>query len=166
MNPSASDPTVLARAIDRLRATVVVLAAGLGLLVAQQFTPRPQLEAQRFVLRDSGRVFRGALEMRDDGGAAIRLNDADSRPRLYALVMPDGRPRVRLTDAAGHHRLQAEVDAVERVHLDFADSAGRSRLHVRLDASGEPLITWRDSLGAHALAWPPGAPSTKRPARR
>lgn len=164
---SSQDPVRLARSVDRLRGMVLVLAAGFVLLLALQFTPRPVLEAERFVLRDSARVFRGALEMRSDGAAVVRLNDSDARPRFYAMVMPDGRPKFRLTDKAGYHHLQAELDPDDRVHLRLADDEGDPRLHLWVDDDGRPWILWRDSTGTHPLELrAPAAAGTRGPARR
>lgn len=161
------DPQRIERTLDRLRAMVLALSVGWLLVVAHQFTPRPRLDAERFVLRDSARVFRGALEMREDGAAVVRLNAADTKPRFYAMVMPDGRPRLRLTDAAGVHRLQAELAPDERVHLLLTDDQGRSRLHLWVDRSGEPSISWRDTAGVHQIPLEaPAALDAKRPARR
>ncbi len=159
------DPIRLERAIDRLRAVALTLSIGFVLLVAHQFTPRTQLDAQRFVLRDSAKVFRGALEMREDGAAVVRLNDANTRPRVYAMVTADGRPRFRLSDGDGIHRLQAELDPEQRIHLFLSDATGRSRLHLWVDRNGETSITRRDSTGQHPIGEVPRA-ETRRPARR
>jgi len=163
---SASDPVSIAQSLDRLRGMVGVLAVGFLLLLAHQFTPRPQLDAQRFVLRDSARVFRGAIEVREDGAAVVRLNDGDARPRLYGMVPRDGRPRLRLTDATGVHRMQLELDGADRPALRLADANGEPRLHLWIDAAGLPWVQWDDSAGVRHTSVP-ASPSarTRRPAR-
>jgi hypothetical protein len=126
---------------------VTVLGVGFALLLASHLTPRPQLDAERFVLRDSTRAFRGGLMIREDGSPVIRLNDADGRARLYGVVTPEGMPRLRLTDAAGHHRVVLELGADARPHAKWMDDSGRTRMHLWLDETGEPVWEMRGGAG-------------------
>jgi len=166
MTPT-TESAATTQAIDRLRGLVGVLAVGFVLLLAQQLTPRPQLEAQRFVLRDSARVFRGALETREDGASVIRLNDGSGRPRLYGMVPREGRPRLRFTDDTGMHRMQLELDADDRPVMRLADVHGTPRLHLWIDDAGQPWVQWEDSTTQRRVGVAePLLPPTREPARR
>lgn len=164
--PLLDDPARVAQALDRVRGLVGVLAVGFLLLLAHQLTPKRQLDAQRFVLRDSARVYRGAMEVREDGAAIVRLNDGDARPRLYGMVPRDGRPRLRLTDGSGMHRMQLELDASGDPALRLADASGSPRLHLWLDEHGQPWVQWEDSSSSRRIgAAEPLEPAKARPAR-
>lgn len=127
---------LLERRVARQSALIGALAIGLGIAIAWQIAPRPALDASRFMLRDSSGVWRGALMLREDGSPVLRLNDANSRARLYGVVTPDGRPRLRLFDSTGVQRLVMELELDGRPHLRLANGEGSSRVHAWVDSAG------------------------------
>lgn len=128
--------TSLERRLERVMAISLLLGVGLALSIVWQFVPRPALDAQRFMLRDSTGTWRGALMLREDGSPVLRLNDAQARARLYGVITPDGRPRLRLTDSSGVHRIILEMNEEGEGHVRLSDSAGRARAQAWVDSLG------------------------------
>ncbi len=128
----------LERRITRLTAIAAVLAVGFVLSVLWQLLPRPALEAQRFMLRDSIGTWRGALMMREDGCPVVRLNDARGKARLYGVVLPDGNPRLRFTDSTGVHRAILELEQHSLPQLSLLGPDGGLRARVAVDSAGRP----------------------------
>lgn len=129
----------LERQYRRLSAIAAVLAVGFALSLLVQLVPRPALDAQRFMLRDSVGTWRGAMMMREDGSPVLRLNDARGKARLYGIVLPDGNPRLRWTDSSGVHRAILELDQQSLPQLSLYSAEGRLRARVAVDAQGRPL---------------------------
>lgn len=131
--------------VARQSALIGALAVGLGIAIAWQIAPRSAVDASRFMLRDSSGASRGALMLREDGSPVLRLNDAHSRARLYAVVTPDGRPRLRLFDSTGVQRMVMELESDGRPHLRLANTHGSSRVHAWVDSAG---AGWTEVLPA------------------
>lgn len=164
-NPD-SDPRVaaLARRVERLTAAVAVLAVGLLLVVAWAVAPRPELDAERFLLRDGAGRFRGALALDEEGRPTVRLNDPSGRAMLYGVVRDDGTPRLRLGDAGGTSRLVLELEPDGTPHARLLDAAGRTAAHAWLDAEGRPAIEARRGAAVREITPPDSAAA--RPAAR
>lgn len=128
----------LERRFMRLSAIAAVLGLGFVLSLGSQLLPRPALDAQRFILRDSVGGWRGALMMREDGCPVIRLNDTRGKARLYGVLLPDGNPRLRLTDSSGVHRIVMELDRNALPHLTMHARDGGLRVRVSVDSAGRP----------------------------
>ncbi|MFN8588929.1 MAG: hypothetical protein U0704_14130 [Candidatus Eisenbacteria bacterium] len=126
----------LERRTARLAAIAAMLALALALTIARFFVPQPALDASRFMLRDSIGTWRGALMLREDGSPVLRLNDARSRARFYAVVTPDGRPRVRLLDSTTTTRGVLELEADGSAALRLTDSAGHTAVRAGVDSTG------------------------------
>lgn len=160
------DPRVaaLARRVERLTAAVAVLAVGFALAVAWALAPRPELDAERFLLRDGEGRFRGALALDDEGRPTVRLNDPSGRAMLYGVVREDGTPRLRLGDAAGTSRLVLELEADGTPHARLLDAAGRTAAHAWLDADGRAAIEARRGATVRELT-PPDSAAARSAAR-
>lgn len=128
----------LERRLMRLSAIAAVLAVGFALSLGSQLLPRPAVEAQRFMLRDSAGGWRGALMMREDGCPVVRLNDTRGKARLYGVVMPDGNPRLRFTDSSGVHRAILELEQHSLPQLSLYARDGGLRARVSVDSAGRP----------------------------
>ena len=129
---------LLERRLMRLSAIAAVLAVGFVLSLGSQLLPRPALDAQRFILRDSVGGWRGALMMREDGSPVVRVNDARGKARLYGVVLPDGNPRLRLTDSSGVHRAILELEQHSLPQLSLYARDGGLRVRVSVDSAGRP----------------------------
>jgi len=129
----------LERRSMRLSAIAAVLAVGFLLSILTQMLPRPAVDAQRFMLRDSTGAWRGALMMREDGSPVLRLNDARGKARLYGVVLPDGNARLRFTDSTGVHRAILELQQQSLPQLRLFGADGRLRAQVSVDAEGNPM---------------------------
>lgn len=154
----------LARRVERLTAAIAVLAVGWLLAVAWALAPRPELDAERFLLRDGAGRFRGALALDDEGCPTVRLNDPSGRAMLYGVVRADGTPRLRLGDAGGVSRIVLELEADGTPHARLCDAAGRTAAHAWLDAEGRPAIEARRGAAVREITPPDSAGA--RPASR
>ncbi len=136
----------LERRIMRLSAIAAVLAVGFLLSVITQLLPRPAVDAQRFMLRDSVGTWRGALMMREDGSPVVRLNDSRGKARLYGVVLPDGNPRLRFTDSTGVHRAIIELEQHSFPQVSLLGADGKLRARVSVDSAGHPVaeLRWMD----------------------
>jgi hypothetical protein len=139
----AGAPGPLERRVQRLTAAVAVLSVGLALSVLWRFIPQPDLNASRFLLRDSAGTWRGSLEMGYDGSPTMRLNDVRGRAMLYANVLPDGTPRFRLADSSGASRVVLEVYPDGTPHARLLGPTGRTGIHAWLRPSGQPGLDVR-----------------------
>ncbi len=172
--PAASPESRLAtleRRVARQSALIAALTVGLAVAFAWQLAPRPVVDASRFMLRDSTGRFRGGLMLREDGSPVVRLNDIESRPRLYGVVAADGRPRLRLYDSTGVQRLSLDLEEDGRPHVRLLAPDGTSRVHAWVDSAG---AGWAEVArpGASRSVSAPGAdadaasPKMKRPRHR
>ncbi len=159
----SADPRLEARIaqlearVARLGAVAAMLALGLALVTVRWFVPQPALEASRFMLRDSVGTWRGALMLREDGSPVIRLNDANSRARLYGVVTPDGRPRLRLLDSTGTTRSVLEMEENGTPALRLTDSTGHTAVRAGVDSAGSGWAELHGTGGTrHATAAAPG----------
>jgi hypothetical protein len=149
----------LERRLRRVTAICAVLAVGFVLGLSSQLLPRPALDAQRFMLRDSIGTWRGALMMREDGSPVLRLNDARGKSRLYAVVLPDGNPRLRFTDSTGTHRAILELEQHSRPQLSLLGEDGRLRARVSVDSAGHAVAELVEGGQRRVITLdPPAAP--------
>lgn len=141
--PSPGPTSPLERRVERLTATVAVLAVGLGLAMLWQFVPRPVSSASRFVLRGPHGESRGSMELDSSNNPTLRLNDVSGRAMLYAVVIADGTTRLRLADSTGMSRVVFEVAPDGTPHAWLLDSAGRTGIHARVDRDDRPVLDLR-----------------------
>ena len=110
----------LQRSNKRLRLTTgaLMLLCGALITMAQTNSAVPEtLQAQQFVLRDSGGKVRAAMGVLSDG--AVGLNFEDSK---------------------GHTRLTVDLAANGTPGLDFFDQEGKLRATLALGPAGEPGV--------------------------
>ena len=102
----------------RLMTGALMLFCGALITMAQTNSAVPEtLQAQQFVLRDSGGKVRGAMGVLSDG--AVGLNFEDSK---------------------GHTRLTVDLAANGTPGLDFFDQDGKLRATLALGPAGEPGV--------------------------
>ena len=163
--PESSRLAALESRVLRLSAIAAMLGVGLALLWAWNVAPRPALDAERFMLRDSVGTWRGALMLREDGSPVVRLNDRNGRARVYGVVTPDGLPRFRLIDTTGVSRIVLELTAHGGPSIRLADRTGSTRVQVNLDSTGAPWADMRWGLRSRSIT-PADSLADGSPAKR
>lgn len=158
MNDAAPEEPVLlerlARAerhLLRLRALTLFLSLGFILLLAWQLVPRGTLAAHRIELRDARWQRRGALELREDGSPALRLENAEGRARAMLNVRNDGAVVLRLMDTRGNNRALLALAADGTPALVLQGENGRALIRLAQEGAAAGVITLRDS--SSALLW-------------
>lgn len=156
------DPSNLAQRLDRLErlnrrlsGIAGMLVAGFVLLLMWQLMPRPEIEAQRFMLRDQQGRWRGALMVSSDGSPVLRLNGRDAKPRFFAVAPFEGGVRLRLTDSLGYHRAQLDVAASNGtafLRLNAAD--GSRHAEIAVARNGYAYTSLLDTAGTR-IPWTP-----------
>jgi hypothetical protein len=117
------------------------------------------IEAEQFVLRDSGGKMRGELSTRVDRSPKLWLYDEAGVRRLEVSLLSDGTPGLRLLDR--NEQIRATFGVVEgEPSLTLRDRDGRDRVTIILLANGEPSLFLRDKEG-RAVWSSPSIPATK-----
>lgn len=143
-HPPAAPPDALARLEAKVRwltaLTTFLVLAFAGLLL-WEFLPRTvQVEANRFVLRDTRWGRRAELGFRDDGSPALRLLNPAGRTRLALYLSPDGAGTLRMADTQGTERVRLGLTPAGDPLIALADAGGESGVHAAVDAAGRPTI--------------------------
>jgi mono/diheme cytochrome c family protein len=141
------------------RAGGAILALGGIALVMGQAKPHQQVprvvEAERFVLRDSGGKVRAELACPDDR-PCLCLLDEKGNCRTRLALLGDGSAVVSLYDADGTGRVVLRVQPGGEPSLDLVDKQGKAR-----PAPAPPTRMSGDNPGRPAGA-PPAAGSDQR----
>lgn len=122
-------------------------AAMLGAMRAQQGRVADAVEARRFVLRDGDGHVRGVLGVGSDGAARMVLQDRDGRERLRMALLADGSPGMSFTDREGRSRAVLGLLADETATLVFADRWGKTRAVLGLSPDESSTLVFADRSG-------------------
>jgi len=96
---------------------LMLICGGLFTMALTSSAVPDTVEAQQFLLRDSGGKLRGAMGVTSDGSVGLNLQDTNSRTRLTVDLAANGTPGV-----------------------DFFDADGKLRETIALGSAGEPGV--------------------------
>lgn len=143
IQPSPASPDMLARLearVGRLTALTTFLTLGLVGVLLWEFLPRSaQVEANRFVLRDSHWVRRAELGFLDDGSPALKFVHPGGRTRLALQLSPDFGGVLRMNDAHSE-RLRLYLSAAGDPMLALRTADGEPGVIAGVEPTGRPTI--------------------------
>jgi len=97
------------------------------------------MEAERFVLRDTGGRVRAALGMEADGSVGLWLLDSAGKTRAGVGVSREGSPVMALADQTGKSRLSLTLTDGPGLSLRDQD---RTRISLSVLAEGSGIYVW------------------------
>ena len=123
----------------RAGAGVLIVIAAFALMgQAIQGVPKA-MEAERFVLRDTGGRVRAALGMEADGSVGLWLLDSAGKTRAGVGVSREGSPVMALADQTGKSRLSLTLTDGPGLSLRDQD---RTRISLSVLAEGSGIYVW------------------------
>jgi hypothetical protein len=145
----------------KLGAAALLVLGVLSLIVGQSGPNKKILEADAFVVTDSGGTGRAVLSMSDSQGPTLTMNDGQGRTRAVlsvlqdkaclALLDPDGTPRLRFgADARGSEIVFNDKDSVTRLSLQqdadgsliaLGDATANARIGIGVPADDTAHMT-------------------------
>ena len=130
----------------RMMTGALMLVCGALFTMAQTSSAVPDtLEAQQFLLRDSGGKLRGALGVTSDGAVGLNLEDSKGRTRLTVDLAASGMPGLDLFDQDGKLRATMALGAVGEPGVGLYDPNGHLRTSLDVPAAQTPgLAFYRD----------------------
>lgn len=155
---TSPDPRIeaLDRRVRWLTAVCVFLGLALvTMLVRPYFEPppgatgkarpdRPDLNLRSLSIPDSTGTVRILAGTYLDGTPFIRLNGADGRERLGAVVTADGSPAIRLHDSTGADRALLELLSSGQPRVWLGDAGGNTVVTLTGRGDGGPALVVRD----------------------
>ena len=126
------------------RCLALVGAGVLAICGANQEKPANSVEAEHFVVRDSGGKRRAVLEVNANGMVVLSLADKDEKPRAVIALGNDGSPIVTLQDEQGVRRVSfATSKEFGGSIVNLMDKDGKIRLGLAVrDDGGVPTFDW------------------------
>ena len=140
----------------RLATGALLLYAAAGVLMAQMpgAAHNRSLEAEQFVLRDSGGSVRGAMGIGENGTVGINLNDAKGAARISIDLSADGSPGVDLYDQNGRERATLALGPDGTPGFGLYDPNGRLRTSLDVPAVQTPGLAFYHPDGKPAWGAP------------
>ena len=133
-------------------AAVLVIGVAAVVLMGQALTQRRTVEAEAFIVRDSGGQTRARLMALPDGTVGLSFYDPAGMPRAWLRVLADGTPGLVLSDQAGHARSLLNVQGDGLVGLVFYDQGGNPRTWLNVLADGTGGLALFD-MARESRAW-------------
>jgi hypothetical protein len=135
----------------RLATSALMLVCGALFTMAQTSATVPDtVEAQQFVLRDSGGKLRGSIGVLSDGAAGLNLSDTNGRTRVTVDLASNGTPGVDLYDQDGKERATMALGDAGQPGIGLDGPDGHLRTALDIPAAKTPGLSFYHDNGKPA----------------
>ncbi len=148
---------ILQRSNKRLRLMTgaLMLLCGALITMGQTNSAVPEtLQAQQFVLRDSGGKVRGAMGMTSDGAVGLDFKDAKGHTRVTLDLAANGTPGLDFFDQDGKLRTTLALGPAGEPGLGLYGSDGHLRTSLDVPAARTPGLAFYHQDGKPAWGAP------------
>ena len=139
----------------RMMSGVLMLICGALFTMAQTSSVVPDtLEAQQFLVRDSGGKLRAAMGVTSDGAVGLNLTDPSGRTRLTVDLAANGTPGVDLYDQDGKVRATMALGDDGLPGVGLYGASGNLRTSLDIPAAKTPGLAFYKNDGGPAWGVP------------
>lgn len=149
--------TNLQRSNKRLRLATgaFMLMCGALFTMAQTSATAPDtVQAQQFLLRDSGGKLRGSMGVLSDGAVGLNLADANGRTRVTVDLASNGTPGVDLYDQDGKERATMALGDAGQPGIGLYGPDGHLRTSLDIPKADTPGLSFYHDNGKPAWGAP------------
>ena len=133
----------------------LMLVCGALFTMAQTSSTVPDtVQAQQFLLRDSGGKVRGAMGVLSDGAVGLNLSDTNGRTRVTVDLASNGTPGVDLYDQDGKERATIALGDAGQPGIGFYGPDGHLRTSLDIPKANTPGLSFYHDDGKPAWGAP------------
>jgi hypothetical protein len=133
----------------------LMLVCGALFTMAQTSATTPDtVEAQQFLLRDSGGKLRGSMGVLSDGAVGLNLSDANGRTRVTLDLASNGTPGVDLYDQGGKERATIALGDAGEPGIGLYGPDGHLRTSLDIPKANTPGLSFYHDNGKPAWGAP------------
>jgi len=139
----------------RMMTSALILISGALVTMAQTSSGVPDtLQAQQFLLRDSGGKLRGAMGVTSDGAVGFNLSDSNGRTRVTVDLAANGTPGVDRYDQYGKVRATMALGEAGEPGIGLYGPNGHLRTSLDIPAPKIPGLAFYRADGKPAWGVP------------